>query len=155
MMANKAEGRRWFWQALDQYLANKNLKQSKQRQALIDLFLGLATHVSAEDLHAAAHAAGLNAGLATVYRTLNLLADAGLVEQKQFGEGSFVYEIAKPGTHHDHLICLDCGAVLEFENHEIERLQEKVAAAHDFKLASHRLDLFGHCQRVNCERRPQ
>ncbi len=147
------DSRRWFVDELGKYLARKNLKQTKQRQALIDVFLGAATHVSAEELHSAARGAGLDVGLATVYRTLNLLVDAKIVEQKQFSEGRFVYEIAQPGGHHDHLICLDCGIVIEFANDEIERLQEKVAAAHKFKLTSHRLDLFGHCQKQNCERR--
>ena len=149
----KTESHSWFAEELSKHLARKNLKQTKQRQALIDVFIDLATHVSAEELHIAARTAGLDVGLATVYRTLNLLSDAGLVEQKQFSEGRFVYEIVEPGGHHDHLICLDCGAVIEFANDEIERLQETVAAKHQFKLTSHRLDLFGHCQKVMCDRR--
>jgi Fur family ferric uptake transcriptional regulator len=151
----KADAYRWFWEALDQYLAKKNLKQTKQRRRIVELFIGLNNHLSAEELHEAARRDGQSFGLATIYRTLNLLADAGLAEQKQFGEGRFVYEINMPGTHHDHLICLDCGTVIEFENDEIERLQEKVAAIHNFKLTSHRLDLYGHCQKPTCERRPK
>ena len=151
----KAEAFRWFWEALDHYLARKNLKQTQQRRQIVELFIGLDTHVSAEELHEAARHAGHNIGLATIYRTLNLLADAGLAEQKQFGEGRFVYEIRTPGSHHDHLICLDCGAVIEFENDEIEKLQEKVAAVHEFRLTSHRLDLFGHCLKASCDRRPK
>ena len=150
---SKTDSHSWFAEELSKHLARKNLKQTKQRQALIDIFIKLATHVSAEELHIAARSAGLDVGLATVYRTLNLLSDAGLVEQKQFSEGRFVYEIVEPGGHHDHLICLDCGAVIEFANDEIERLQEKVAAKHQFELTSHRLDLFGHCQKVKCDRR--
>lgn len=149
----KPEAFRWFWDALDTHLARKNLKQTRQRKAIIELFLDLNRHLSAEELHEAARGQGYQVGLATIYRTLNLLADAGLAEQKQFGDGRFVYEIHTPGAHHDHLICLDCGAVLEFENDEIERLQEKVAARHEFKLTSHRLDLYGHCLKKVCERR--
>ena len=149
----KVDSHRWFSEALDQYLAKKHLKQTKQRQAIVQLFLELKTHVSAEALRAAAQDAGLDVGLATIYRTLNLLAEAGLAEQKQFGDGHFVYEIVRPGAHHDHLICLDCGKVLEFENAEIERLQEKVAALHEFRLTSHRLDLFGHCLKKVCANR--
>jgi len=141
---------RWFWDSLDQYLLQSGLKQTKQRRAIVERFINLKSHVSAERLHADSRDGGLSVGLATIYRTLNLLADAGLVEQKQFGDGHFVYEIRTPGSHHDHLICLDCGAVIEFENEEIERLQEKVAAAHGFQLTSHRLDLFGHCRKEGC-----
>jgi Fur family ferric uptake transcriptional regulator len=151
----KADTYRWFWEALDSYLARKNLKQTKQRKAIIELFIQLNRHLSAEELHEAARKDGQNVGLATIYRTLNLLSDAGLAEQKSFGEGRFVYEVSTPGEHHDHLICIDCGAVIEFENDEIEKLQERVANVHEFKLTAHRLDLFGHCLKTNCDRRPR
>lgn len=145
---------RWFWEALDSYLAEKNLKQTQQRRKLIELFLKMNTHVSAEELHEAARKAGHNIGLATIYRTLNLLAEADLVEQKSFVDGRHVYEVNMPGEHHDHLICLDCGAVIEFENEEIETLQEKIAQSRGFELKVHRLDLFGRClKKDNCERR--
>jgi Fur family ferric uptake transcriptional regulator len=149
----KVDTYRWFWEALDEYLNKKNLKQTKQRRQIVELFIKLRTHLSAEELHEAARSQGHNVGLATIYRTLNLLAEAGLAEQKSFGEGRQVFEINMPGSHHDHIICVDCGAVIEFENDEIEALQERVAAMHDFKLTAHRLDLFGRCQRKNCDRR--
>ena len=145
---------RWFWESLDQYLARMNLKQTKQRRAIVELMIAMNhRHLSAEELHEAARRDGHNVGLATIYRTLNLLAEAGLAEQKQFGEGRFVYEINVPGAHHDHLICLDCGTVIEFENHDIERLQEAEATRQGFRLTSHRLDLYGHCTRTACDRR--
>jgi Fur family ferric uptake transcriptional regulator len=145
---------RWFWEALDTYLADKNLKQTQQRRKLIELFLKMNSHVSAEELHEAARNAGHNIGLATIYRTLNLLAEADLVEQKSFVDGRHVYEVNMPGEHHDHLICLDCGAVIEFENEEIEKLQEKIAQSRGFELKVHRLDLFGRClKKDTCERR--
>lgn len=146
----KTESYRWFWDALDAYLARKNLKQTKQRKQIVELFIGLQTHLSAEELHEAARKDGQSVGLATIYRTLNLLADAGLAEQKSFGENRQVYEINMPGQHHDHLICIGCGDVIEFENEEIERLQDKVAAQHGFKLMTHRLDMFGYCKKDAC-----
>src|SRR6187402_3148867 len=72
----------WFWDSLDQYLAKHQLKQTKQRKLIVEHFLGLNTHLAAEDLHEAVRGGGHNIGLATIYRTLNLLADAGLAEQK-------------------------------------------------------------------------
>jgi Fur family ferric uptake transcriptional regulator len=152
--SKKVDSYRWFWDALDEYLAKKNLKETRQRRRIIELFLGLNSHTSAEALHEATRKEGQNVGLATVYRTLNMLADAGLVEQKSFGDGRHVFEIKHPDSHHDHLICVDCGAVIEFENAEIEAIQERVAAEHGFKLTSHRLDLFGHCSKPRCENRP-
>lgn len=150
----KSDAYRWFWEALDDYLAKKNLKQTRQRKQIVERFIGMKEHLSAEELHEAVRKDGHNIGLATIYRTLNLLADAGLAEQKSFGEGRFVYEINTPGMHHDHLICLGCGLVIEFENDEIEKLQDKVAAVHGFKLVSHRLDLFGHCPNCQAKTRP-
>jgi Fur family ferric uptake transcriptional regulator len=144
----------WFWDQLASYLAKKNLKQTQQRHRIVELFITGGKHVSAEELHEAVKGEGHNVGLATVYRTLNLLAEAGLASQKSFGDGKHVFEVNQPGEHHDHIVCLDCGAVIEFENDEIERLQEKAARQNDFVLASHRLDLFGRCQRNPCDRRP-
>lgn len=153
LTAKESESFRWFWEELDKYLTKHQLKQTKQRRSIVEHFIGLHKHISAEELHESIKKAGHLIGLATVYRTLNLLAEAGLVEQKSFGEGHFVYEVSMPGEHHDHIICIDCGAVFEFENDEIEALQEKVASRLDFKLGSHRLDLFGRCQRLpDCDR---
>ncbi len=137
----------WFWPALDKYLALHNLKQTRQRKKLIEQFLNLNTHVDAEMLHRKAKDVGLNVGLATVYRTLNLLQQADLVEQHFFKDGRSLYEINPPDEHHDHLVCVTCAKVIEFEDQAIEELQNKVAATHKFKLTAHRLDLYGICPR--------
>jgi Fur family ferric uptake transcriptional regulator len=139
------EKQQWFWDKLEQYLAKSQLKQSKQRNFIIEEFLKMNTHVSAEDLYSRLKSTEHNPGLATVYRTLNLLREAGLVDQKQFADGKAVFEVLEPGSHHDHLICVDCHKVIEFSNDEIEALQEEVAARYGFKLTHHSLDLFGHC----------
>ena len=141
----------WIWEKLDRHLEARNLKQTKQRRTIVEAFLGVNSHITAEELYDQIRDHGHNIGLATIYRTLTLLKEAGIVEQKQFADGRSVFEVDFPDHHHDHLICLDCGAVIEFENDEIERLQEKVAKAHKFRLTSHSLDLFGHCLRKNCE----
>jgi len=146
---------RWFWQELDRYLGTKSLKQTRQRRIIVQHFLELNRHVDAEELHARTRNAGHDFGLATIYRTLNLLTEAGLAEQKSFTDGKAVFEVNLPDQHHDHLICLECGHVLEFENSEIEDLQEKVAAKHGFELKSHRLDLFGRCLKKDCDLRPR
>lgn len=135
----------WFWAALDSHLAQKQLKQTKQRRAIVSFFLDLASHVSAEELHDYIRAQGHSFGLATIYRTLNLLKEAGLAEQKNFEDGKAVFEVSIPHEHHDHIVCIKCAKVVEFVDPEIEKLQEQVAASLGFRLQSHRLDMFGVC----------
>jgi len=154
-MTKKKRNTKWFWEELNNYVNKQNLKQSKQRNAIIELFLEIDDHVSAEDLHAHARDHQLNTGLATIYRTLNLLKDAKLVEQKQFADGKAVFEIIQPNSHHDHLICTTCDRVIEFENSEIERIQEEIAKKYGLRLTDHRLDLFGECLKESCQYRPK
>jgi Fur family ferric uptake transcriptional regulator len=146
-MTSNAQSDEWFWQKLDGYLADQGLKQTQQRKMVIQYFLGMEKHVSVEELHEFIRRKGHPIGLATVYRTLSLLKEAGLVEQKQFAEGKSVYEVNEPNSHHDHLICISCRKVIEFENDGIEKLQEEVAKEHEFTLVYHSLDLFGYCKR--------
>jgi Fur family ferric uptake transcriptional regulator len=143
----------WFWLKLDAYLKSQDLKQTKQRRLIIEYFIGLNTHVGAELLHATVRQAGYKIGLATIYRTLNLLREAGLVEQHNFSDGRSVFEIDHPGTHHDHLVCLTCGAVIEFENDAIEQMQNDIAAKYGFDLRSHRHDLYGDCVKPDCKKK--
>jgi Fur family ferric uptake transcriptional regulator len=154
-MAVSSNEKDWFWGKLEKYLESANLKQSKQRNSIVAHFLDLDEHVSAEGLHQYMRSKKENTGLATVYRTLNLLKEAGLVEQKQFLDGKAVYEVVKPDSHHDHLICTICDRVIEFENEEIEKLQKQVAESFGFRLDHHRLDLFGTCLKVNCDYRSE
>jgi len=144
---------RWFWEELDRYLGHQKLKQTRQRKIICDAILRLNTHVDADELHKDVTHQGHDIGLATIYRTLNLLTEAGLLEMKTFQDGRSLYELREPDGHHDHLICLDCGRVVEFENDQIEKIQQDIARRHGMQLKTHRLDLFGHCQIVECEYR--
>ncbi len=141
----------WLWKRFDEFLGEKHLKQTKQRNIIIEIFLDQGGHVSAEDLHAKVRKKGHNIGLATVYRTLNLLKEGGFADQKQFSDGKSVFELREPGQHHDHLVCVSCGKVVEFENQEIEILQEQVAKRYHFRLTRHTLDLFGYCS--DCDKK--
>ena len=98
-------------------------------------------HVSAEDVYKALLNAGEEVGLATVYRVLTQFEQAGLVQRHNFDSGHSVFEIDH-GGHHDHMVCIKTGKVIEFENEEIEQLQEKIAAAHGYILAGHNLVLY-------------
>ncbi|MEZ4741313.1 MAG: transcriptional repressor [Bdellovibrionota bacterium] len=140
----------WFWAEFDKFLSQKQLKQTQQRKLIIDYFLQANRHIDADELHEIVKGKGHNIGLATIYRTLNLLKDSGLVEQRTFAEGRSVFEVSNPNSHHDHLICQDCGKIFEFENEKIEEIQLKIAEQLNFSLTDHRLELFGKCQRKDC-----
>jgi len=98
-------------------------------------------HMSAEDIYKSLLDAGEEVGLATVYRVLTQFEAAGLVIRHNFDSGHSVFEI-DGGQHHDHMVCLETGKVIEFQNEEIERLQRKIAEEHGFKLEDHSLVLY-------------
>lgn len=143
----------WFWNKLTAHLAARNLKQTGPRREVIEFFLNARPHLSAEELHALMKKAGSRASIATIYRTLNLLKDAGLVEQRSFIDGQAVFEILDPENHHDHLVCINCNAVTEFHNPIIEQQQVEIARQHGFELSSHHHVLYGQCRDKNCPRR--
>ena len=98
-------------------------------------------HMSAEDVYKALMEAGDDVGLATVYRVLTQFESAGLVVRHNFDGGHSVFEIAR-GEHHDHMVCVDTGEVIEFHSDEIEELQKKIAEAHGYQLTDHSLVLY-------------
>jgi Fur family ferric uptake transcriptional regulator len=102
---------------------------------------GTAQHFSAEDVYMALRAAGEEVGLATVYRVLTQFQSAGLVERHNFEAGHSVFELAK-GEHHDHMVCLGSGEVVEFSDPFIEQRQREIAAEHGYELVEHSLVLY-------------
>ena len=132
-------------QVLEDYIVQHNLKITKQRRAVLEAFLGSEDHVSAEELYKLVTEKEPKIGLATVYRTLSLLTQSGLASELDFGDGQKRYEHKFMHSHHDHMICTECGKIIEFSHPMIEKLQEEVAGRHSFKLTSHKLDLFGLC----------
>lgn len=129
------------------HLARAGLKRSRARDAVIDVFLATHGHVSVEELTASVRHRAPSVGYTTVYRALKLLTDCGLAAPRHFGEGQTRYEPVREGTHHDHLICTECGDILEFEDDRLERLQSEIAQRHGFRLTHHRLELYGRCGR--------
>jgi Fur family ferric uptake transcriptional regulator len=131
------------------YLTRKALKSTRQRDLIARSFFASEGHLSIEDLLARVRAENPRIGYATVYRTLKLLMECGLAALRRFGEGQSMYEMAGDTAHHDHLICIECGHVLEFENAAIERLQDQVARSFGFTLVRHKLELYGMCPRAS------
>lgn len=108
-------------------------------------------HISAEDVYKILLEQNEEIGLATVYRVLNQFDDAGIVTRHHFEGGKSVFELAHK-AHHDHLVCLKCGKVVEFEDDVIEQRQSDIADSHKIKLTNHSLYLYGECEdEVACE----
>jgi Fur family transcriptional regulator, ferric uptake regulator len=129
------------------YLADNNLNTTQQRELIVDQFMRCHDHVSIDELLARVRKRNRKIGYATVYRTLKLLVDSGLATQRQFGDGQARFEVT--GDHHDHLICTECGLILEFEDDEIERLQDRIAARlGSFKVTRHRHELYAVCPKA-------
>ncbi len=130
---------------LMEYLAGQGLRSTSQRDTILGVFVDAGRHVSAEELYALVKKSHQGIGYATVYRTLKLLADAGLAEERRFEDGFTRYEYRATDGHHDHLICTRCGRIIEFENERIEQLQQDVARKNRFLVQSHKLELYGLC----------
>jgi len=133
---------------LAQWLSQTGRKFTGQRKLITEVFFDprhRRGHPSVDELHQAVRARDPSVGYATVYRTLKLLVECGLAMPRQLGDNQTRYEPEAPGEHHDHLVCLDCGAIVEFENPQIEKLQEEVAAEFGFEIESHRMVLYGRC----------
>ena len=128
---------------LKEHLAKRQLKLTRQREHILTAFLKM-QHVTAEQMYRQLARKDPHIGLATVYRTLNLFCEAGLAQARHFGTQTQYDNVTHKG-HHDHLICTSCGRIVEFENCEIERLQEEVARKHGFRIQTHKLELYGLC----------
>ncbi len=129
-----------------EYVRKHGLKSTQQRDVIVELFLRSSGHISIDDLLVKVRRKNPKVGYATVYRTMKLLTDAGIAAARQFGDGQTRFEVSDGDHHHDHLICSQCGLILEFENDAIERLQEEMAESlGGFKLVRHKLELYGIC----------
>lgn len=127
------------------FISQKGLKSTRQRDIILEFFLSSDRHMSLEELYLKLRAKHPNIGYATVYRTLKLFAESGIAREIQFGDGQTRYEHMMEGEHHDHLVCTRCGTIAEFENETIEKLQAEVAASHGFLIETHKLELYGLC----------
>lgn len=130
---------------MSEYLSGRGLKSTRQRDVVLDAFVSAGRHLSAEELYLLVKKSNPGIGYATVYRTLKLLAEAGLADERRFEDGFTRYEYNASDGHHDHLICTRCGRIIEFENERIEQLQQDVARKNRFKVQSHKLELYGLC----------
>lgn len=135
----------------NQDLRKAGLKVTLPRVKILELLENASHHhMSAEDVYKALLEQGEDVGLATVYRVLSQFEQAGIVQKHLFENGLKIYEITTE-EHHDHLICDNCGKIIEFTNKVIEEEQQKVAEQYGFKLSGHALTLYGICDDPDCQ----
>ena len=134
-------------------LKASGLKATLPRLEILDIFQSSPVrHLTAEDVYKQLLAENMDVGLATVYRVLTQFEQAGLLNRNHFESGKAIFELNE-GSHHDHLVCLDCGRVEEFVDEEIEKRQQMIAQERGFKIAEHALAMYGNCTKVNCPHR--
>ena len=134
-------------------LKASGLKATLPRLKILELFqTSSVRHLSAEDIYNILLVDQMDVGLATIYRVLSQFEQAGILHRHHFESGKAVFELNE-GSHHDHLVCLDCGLVEEFFDPEIERRQQEVAISRGFEIADHALALYGHCTKKDCPHR--
>ena len=138
---------------LDAYMAKEGLRSTGQRRTIVNRFFGGSGHVTVDDLLEIVRKDDPGVGYATVYRTLKMLAAGGIANEHKFSDGMTRYELADDDSHHDHLICLDCGKIQEFEEPLIEELQTRIAERHSFRIVDHKHELYGKCENPQCPER--
>ena len=138
------------------HIRDNGMKQTRQRDVILDTFLAKGRereHVSLDELLSQVQQRMAGVGYATVYRTMKLFVDAGVAHERRFRDGQTRYEPADlDDEHHDHIICVDCGFIHEFEDAEIERRQDAAAEALGMRIVSHRLEIYASCLNLEgCE----
>jgi Fur family ferric uptake transcriptional regulator len=128
------------------YLRDQGLPVTQQREAIADVVFGSSERLSVEDIEVQLRDRDERIGKATIYRTLEMLVKSGLVEEHDFGEGFKRYEhrLSREPVH-EHLICLECGTVLEFRSSEVQLIEARIAGEYGFRPSRHRLEIYGLC----------
>jgi len=129
------------------YLQKNNLKLTNQRLKILEQFLSIEKHFSAEELYRIIRQKDPGVGYTTIYRTLKLICDAGLAREVDFGDGFTRFEHSFGHEHHDHLICLKCGKFVEVVDPALEALQMRLAKKHGFITMKHKMQIFGYCNK--------
>lgn len=137
------------------FLKERGQRQTPERFAILDEIYATPDHFDADELFVRLKQSGSRISRATVYNTLDLLLDCDLVVKHQFGRSQAKYERAYAYWQHDHLICLDCGEILEFCDPRLQSIQDTVGEIYGFEISHHALTLYGHCRREPCPNRPE
>jgi Fur family ferric uptake transcriptional regulator len=128
-----------------EHIQKAGLRRTGQRDLILEIFLKTEEHLTSEDLYFLVHREDPSIGHTTVYRTLKLLTEAGLAREVRFGDNKTYYEHHYNHAHHDHMICTECGKVIEFFSQDIENLQDQMADQFGFRPTHHSLRMWGVC----------
>ena len=128
-------------------LKEKGLKLTRERQLILNEVCNIKSHFEADDLLVKFRNRGQNISRASIFRTLKLLTECGLIRKVLMGENRSYYEYIYGSQHHDHLICLGCGKIIEFSNSKLEKLQQNVCREFGFKPTDHTLKILGYCKK--------
>jgi Fur family ferric uptake transcriptional regulator len=129
-----------------EWIKEQGLKTTSQREDIAQVFFATNRHISVEELYSEVRQVNPRVGYATVYRTMKLLKECGLAEERHFADGQARFENLEAERHHDHVICERCGRIAEFVHPQIEELQEKVAQRFGFVATTHKMEIYGICQ---------
>ena len=138
-----------FKEIFIKYIEDKGMRHTKQRELIVDSFFSAGRHITSEELFNIVKKKNPEIGYATVQRNLNLLCESGLAEEIKIGKQKTRYEQKYGSKHHDHLICVKCGRLIEVNDEKIEKLQDKLARENNFIPIKHKLEIYGICG--NCK----
>ncbi len=128
------------------FLKEADLKFTPEREEIIEAIVNLQKHFDAEDIYQQLRKQKSDVSLATVYRTIPLLVDSGLIMETLHCREKVLYEKIYNKRHHDHMVCINCGKIIEFYNEDVEKLQDEICHKHQFVATEHRLGIKGYCK---------
>jgi Fur family ferric uptake transcriptional regulator len=145
----KAHGKLFF----STFLKDRGLRFTKERSVILQKTLSCNGHFDPESLYLQIRETGLKASRASVYRTLSILCECGLIERVKKTEHGTIYENMFGHEHHDHMLCIQCGNLIEFYSEELERLQEALCKKQGFHGTGHNLEIRGYCRKCQKKKR--
>ncbi|CAN5355238.1 transcriptional repressor [soil metagenome] len=145
-MTEKKEKFKQEKQIFSEHIQKSGLRHTGQRDLILEMFLKTEEHLTSEDLYWIVQKKDASVGHTTVYRTLKLLTEAGLAREVRFGDGKTYYEHHYNHDHHDHMICTECGLVIEFFSEKLEAAQDAMSEKYNFEPTHHSLRIWGLCE---------
>ncbi len=149
------ESKKKSFAVIEQYFKSRNIPFTEQRKTVVKKMLNLKGHISAEELVRVLRKEKMLISRPTVYRTLNILRESGLFDAHDFDQRRRLYEVMIGRMHHDHLYCISCGKIVEFQDDKIEKLQDNIVRSYGFAEVYHSHKIFGYCSTCKHHARPR